>query len=489
MAFREDEDTLGTVKVPKDAHYGPQTQRSILNFDICRKTDLMPMEVIKSLVLLKLCASKINKSKGRLAQKEQEAIESACEEVLMNKHNHEFPLVIWQTGSGTQTNMNVNEVISSVANTKLGKDKGSKAPVHPNDHVNCGQSSNDIIPSAINVAVVISCIEYLLPKVTYLRDSLKKKQGEFENFVKIGRTHLQDAVPMTFGQELSGYIDQIDQNLDYIRGHLAHISRLALGGTAVGTGLNSFTGFDVEVCTELTELVLSRWRKGTAFFEAFNEQFLISCSNKLEFSPAINKFAALAGHDALLVFSGMLQSLATAFLKMASDFTLLASGPRCGFSEIILPANEPGSSIMPGKVNPTQCESMSMVAVQVMGNHQSVAIGASRGILELNVFKPLIASNLIHSIKLLADSAHSFAQHCVLDMQVNETKMREYTERSLMLVTALSPKIGYEKSAQLAKWAEANGKSLREAVAEFKFISLEQYDEIVNPKEMTLGGE
>ena len=418
--------------MPADKLYGAQTARSMMNFNIGGPMERMPMPVIRAFAIYKKAAATINKSHG-LDTKIADAIIQACDEVVAGKLDDHFPLVVWQTGSGTQTNMNCNEVIANRAIQIMGGKVGSKS-VHPNDHVNMGQSSNDSFPTAMYISVGLEANRELIPAITQLRDALKKKQNEFENIVKVGRTHMQDAVPLTLGQEFSGFVQQLDNALVRIQSALPHVYELAAGGTAVGTGLNSKKGFAEAVTQEVSQLT------------------------KLPFKSAPNKFEALAAHDALVEFSGALNVLACSITKIANDIRLLGSGPRSGFGELSLPENEPGSSIMPGKVNPTQCEAVTMVGAQVIGNHTAVTFGGANGHLQLNVYKPMMVRNVLQSIRLLADSSRSFAVNCVDGIVPNKEKIAEHLSNSLMLVTALNPHIGYDKAAKIAKHAHKQGK-------------------------------
>ncbi|CAH8838424.1 unnamed protein product [Trichobilharzia szidati] len=427
------------------------------------------------MAMIKEVAALINFKSGRLDSKLSGAIVQACREIYQGKHDKEFPLVIWQTGSGTQTNMNVNEVVSNRASELIEGSRNSKATVHPNDHVNLGQSSNDIFPTCMNLSIAIETSWKVLPSLNYLIKVLEEKMNEFMDVIKIGRTHMQDAVPMSVGQELSGYVSQIQQAVNSIKLQLPLVCHLAVGGTAVGTGLNCCKGFDEEFCKSLTELTKTRY--ASMYEESPPVVDLI-------FKPAENKFAALAGHDALLQLSGCFNTTATALMRLANDFCLLSSGPSCGLSEFILPANEPGSSIMPGKVNPTQCESLRMVCLQIMGNHFTVSMAASQGQLELNVYKPLIAAKLLHTCELLTDSTRCFADNCVKGLRLNLDQIQEYVKKSLMLVTVLTPHIGYDLSAQLVKHATKYKKGLRESAIDLNLLSGEKFDEIVKPHEM-----
>ena len=454
---RIETDSLGSVKVPADAYWGAQTQRSIANFPFGER-ERMPIEIVHALAMVKLAAARVNRRHG-LDAGLADAIEAAAQEVIDGKFDDQFPLSIWQTGSGTQTNMNVNEVIAGRANEMLTGARGGKVPVHPNDHVNMSQSSNDSFPTAMHVAVALAVLERLLPAILRLKDALEAKAEAWVDIIKIGRTHLQDATPLTLGQEFSAYAQQMWNAYSRIT-YTDGIYDLAQGGTAVGTGLNAPTDFDEAVTEQLRSLA------------------------EVEFEPASNKFEALATHDALVELSGQLNTLAVALTKIANDIRLLGSGPRAGFGELILPANEPGSSIMPGKVNPTQCEMLTMVAAQVIGNHQAVTVGGMQGHLELNVFKPLIAANVLRSIDLLATGMAGFAEHCVEGLQADEARISELVERSLMLVTALTPAIGYDAAAAIAKKAHAEGTTLREAALALGAVDAETFDRLMDPKDM-----
>ncbi|XP_063238580.1 fumarate hydratase, mitochondrial-like isoform X2 [Bacillus rossius redtenbacheri] len=458
--YRIEKDTMGEVKVPADKLYGSQTVRSISNFPIGVDTERMPFPVITAMGVLKKAAATVNKQYG-LDARIADAICQACDEVISGKlYQDHFPLVIWQTGSGTQTNMNTNEVVSNRAIQLLGGQLGSKDPVHPNDHVNKSQSSNDTFPTAMHIAVAVEIQRTLLPGLKMLQEALAQKSEEFESIVKIGRTHLMDAVPLTLGQEFSGYATQLQYGIERVHGTLPRLYQLALGGTAVGTGLNTRVGFAEKCAAEIARLT------------------------GLPFVTAPNKFEALAAHDALVEVSGALNVLAVSVMKIANDVRLLASGPRCGLWEISLPENEPGSSIMPGKVNPTQCEALTMVAAQVMGNHVAVTIGGSNGHFELNVFKPQMVSNVLRSIRLLGDSCRCFTTQCVRGISANEERIARLLSESLMLVTALNPHIGYDKAAQIAKTAHKEGSTLREAALKLGFLTEQQFAEWVRPQDM-----
>ncbi len=458
-ATRTETDSFGPIEVPVDAYWGAQTQRSIANFPFGDR-ERMPIEIVHALAMVKLAAARVNRRHG-LDAKIADAIEAAAQEVIDGKHDEQFPLVIWQTGSGTQTNMNVNEVIAGRANEMLTGTRGGKTPVHPNDHVNMSQSSNDSFPTALHVAAMIAVHEQLLPSIDVLRDAIRAKANGFADIVKIGRTHLQDATPLTLGQEFSGYAAQLQACRTRIDRAIDDCLELAQGGTAVGTGLNAPHDFAKAMADEIARIAA------------------------LPFRPAPNPFAALAANDALVQMSGALNTLVVALTKIANDIRLLGSGPRSGLGELILPENEPGSSIMPGKVNPTQCEMLTMVAAQVMGNHVAVTVGGMQGHLELNVFKPLIGANVLRSIDLLATGMETFAQKCVEGLQANEPRIAELVERSLMLVTALAPEIGYDNAAKIAKHAHAEGLTLREAGLALGLVDAETFDRLVRPEAMT----
>jgi fumarate hydratase class II len=455
---RTETDSIGPIEVPADAYWGAQTERSLENFPFGAR-ERMPVEIVRALAFVKLAAARVNKRHG-LAGEKADAIEAAAREVIDGRLDDQFPLVIWQTGSGTQSNMNVNEVIAGRANEALSGTRGGKTPVHPNDDVNRGQSSNDSFPTALHVAASIKAGGDLIPALTSLHDAIDAKARDWADLVKIGRTHLQDATPLTLGQEFSGYAAQLSACRARIDAALIDVNKLAQGGTAVGTGLNAPPKFDRDVATELAALTGVR------------------------FVPADNKFEALASNDALVQLSGALNTLAVALTKIANDIRLLASGPRSGLAEIDLPANEPGSSIMPGKVNPTQAEMLTMVAAQVMGNHVAVTIGGLQGHLELNVFKPLIGSNVLRSMDLLATGMRAFEERCVTGIVPNETRIAELLDRSLMLVTALAPEIGYDNAAKIAKHAHAEGLTLREAGLALGLVDAETFDRVVRPETM-----
>ncbi|KAJ2234401.1 hypothetical protein H4R99_004024 [Coemansia sp. RSA 1722] len=457
--MRLERDTMGELEVPADKYYGCQTARSKMNFDICADTDRMPDAVIKAMGVLKKAAAIVNREFG-LDVRASDAIQQAAQEVIEGKLMDHFPLVVWQTGSGTQTNMNVNEVIANRAIEILGGELGSKDPVHPNDHVNKSQSSNDTFPTAMHIAAVTEINSRLLPALKELRDAFQKKQEEFADIIKIGRTHLQDATPLTLGQEFSGYTQMLSNSIERIEATLPRLSQLAIGGTAVGTGLNTYTGFDTRMAEQ------------------------ISAISGYKFTSAPNKFEALAAHDALVEASGALNTVGVSLFKIASDIRLLGSGPRCGLGELQLPENEPGSSIMPGKVNPTQCESMTMLCAQVMGNHTAVTFGGANGHFELNVFKPMMIYNVLHSVRLLSDGCNSFRLNCVEGIQANKDRINKLLHESLMLVTALNPYIGYDNAAAAAKKAHKEGTTLKQAAIALGSLNEEQFDQWVRPENM-----
>lgn len=455
---RMESDSMGAIAVPSDRYWGAQTQRSLHHFDI--GDDIMPREMIRAMGILKLAAAEVNRDLGKLPEDKATLIINAAQEVIEGKLDDHFPLRIWQTGSGTQSNMNSNEVISNRAIEMTGGTMGSKLPIHPNDHVNMSQSSNDTFPTAMHIAAVEQITHKLMPNVQELRDALDAKAKEFADIVKIGRTHLMDAVPLTLGQEFSGYVTQLDQDMERVRATLPHLYELALGGTAVGTGLNTHPEFASRVAQK------------------------IASYTGLPFISASNKFAALASHDAIVMASGALKTLACSLMKIANDVRWLGSGPRCGLGELILPANEPGSSIMPGKVNPTQSEAITMVCVQVLGNDAAIAFAGTQGNFELNVFKPVMIHNLLHSIRLLADSCSSFREFCVVGIEPNREQIQHFLTNSLMLVTALNPHIGYDNAAKVAKKAYEERSTLRAACAALGLLSEEKFDALVKPEEM-----
>ncbi len=455
---RVETDSFGPIQVPADRYWGAQTERSLHNFRI--GNDRMPIPVIRALAVIKRASAEVNLALGALDARRSKAIVRAAQEVIDGKLDDHFPLLVWQTGSGTQTNMNVNEVIASRANELLGGKRGANAPVHPNDHVNMGQSSNDCFPTAMHIAAVTEITGRLLPALAHLQEALERKQEEFTGIIKIGRTHLQDATPLTLGQEFSGYAAQVKAGRERVAEVIEHLYPLAQGGTAVGTGLNTKPRF--------AKLVAKR----------------ISALTGLPFVSAPNKFAALSSHDSIVFAHGALVALATGLFKIANDIRLLGSGPRSGLGELILPENEPGSSIMPGKVNPTQCEAVTMVCCQVFGNNATITVAASQGQLELNVYKPVIALALLQSVRLLSDVAMSFTDLCVTSIHADKIRIRELMRRSLMLVTALSPHIGYQRAAEIAKTAHVEGTSLREAAVRLGFVSAADFDRWVRPEEM-----
>ncbi len=458
MSIRIERDTFGPIEVPADKLWGAQTQRSLQNFDI--SGELQPREIIKALAQVKRSSARVNQALGLQDAKKTEAIVAAADEVIAGRHPHEFPLVVWQTGSGTQSNMNLNEVIANRASELLGGERGEARLVHPNDDVNRSQSSNDVFPTAINVAAVDALTNKLLPAIAKLRATLAQKASDFDDLVKIGRTHLQDATPLTLGQEISGWVAQLDHGEKHVRAALPHLYELALGGTAVGTGLNAPKGYAEAVAKELAELT------------------------GLPFITAPNKFEALASQDSLVHAHGALKTLAASLTKIANDVRWLASGPRSGIGEISIPENEPGSSIMPGKVNPTQSEAVTMLAAQVMGNDVAINIGGASGNFELNVFRPLVAHNFLQSVRLLADGMISFNDNCAVGIEPNRERINELVARSLMLVTALNTHIGYDKSAQIAKKAHKEGSTLREAALALGYVTAEQFDQWVVPGNM-----
>jgi fumarate hydratase class II len=455
---RVETDTFGPIEVPADRYWGAQTQRSLENFRI--GTETMPLPLVRALGIVKQAAAVVNREQGHLEARLAEAIVRAAKEVADGSLAEHFPLVVWQTGSGTQSNMNANEVIANRANELLGAPLGGKSPVHPNDHVNRSQSSNDTFPTAMHIAAVEQVHHELLPALEHLLAALQAKAEEFRAIIKIGRTHLQDATPLTLGQEFSGYAQQIRYGIARVKQTLPRLYELAQGGTAVGTGLNSFPGFAERFAEEVARIT------------------------GLPFVSAENKFEALATEDASVELSGALNVLAVSLTKIANDIRLLGSGPRCGLGELKLPENEPGSSIMPGKVNPTQCEALTMVCAQVMGNHVTVTISGASGHLELNVFKPVISHNVLQSIRLLADAARSFTDNCVVGIEANRERIDELLHRSLMLVTALNPKIGYDHAAKVAKKAHAEGTTLKEAAIALGLLTAEEFDQLVRPEKM-----
>lgn len=456
--YRIETDSIGEIKIAAKYYWGAQTQRSIDNFKISEQK--MPREMILALAILKRSAAKVHAKMGILDQQIAHAIIEAADRIIAGEFADNFPLVVWQTGSGTQTNMNMNEVLASIANEKLTGNKGGKSPVHPNDHVNMGQSSNDVFPTAMHIATVLQVQQKLMPALIKMHKSLESKAQSWIKIVKIGRTHLQDATPVTLGQEFSGYAYQIKYGLERVEQSLKRVYFLAQGATAVGTGINCAPGFAEKLAAEVANFT------------------------KQPFKTAPNKFEALACNDSLVEFSGTLNTLAVSMMKIANDIRLLGSGPRCGIGELDLPANEPGSSIMPGKVNPTQCEAMTMVAAQVMGNHVAITVGGSNGHFELNVFKPLIIQNIIHSINLLSDAMVSLVDHCIDGIEPNLERIKMLRDESLMLVTALNPHVGYDNAAKIAKKAFTDGTSLKEAAMALNLISSDDFDKFVVPEDM-----
>jgi fumarate hydratase, class II len=460
--MRKETDSLGVVEVAADKLWGAQTQRSLEHFSIGK--DLIPREMITAYATLKKAAAIANRDGKRLDDQRTSLIVQTCDEILAGQHHDMFPLHVWMTGSGTQFNMNVNEVISNRCCQLAGTPLGSHAPVHPNDHVNMAQSSNDSFPSAMSIAAAVNVKERLIPAVTALRDAIARKSQEWDGIIKIGRTHMQDATPLTLGQEWSGYAGMLSDNLERIEGALPGVYRLALGGTAVGTGINSAPGFAEAAAGQIAKLT------------------------GLPFVTAPNKFTVQGAHDAQVQLSGTLRTLAVSLYKIANDIRLMSCGPRAGFAELKIPENEPGSSIMPGKVNPTQCEAVTMVCCEVFGNHTAITIAGSQGHFELNVYKPLLAYCMMHSIQLLADVARSFTEHCVAGIRADEKRIRELMERSLMLVTALAPKIGYDNAAKVAKSAHVRGTTLKEEAVRLGFVSAAEFDRLVQPDKMTRPG-
>ncbi|MBK7631030.1 MAG: class II fumarate hydratase [Ignavibacteriales bacterium] len=463
MSNRIEKDTMGEIEVPSDKYYGAQTARSLMNFKI--GGDRFPRELIRALGILKKAAALTNKELGTLPAEKADLIIQAADEVIEGKLDEHFPLVVWQTGSGTQTNMNSNEVISNRAIEIAGGEMGSKKPIHPNDDVNKAQSSNDTFPTAMHIAAVEQIHRRLIPMITKLRDALAVKEKEYKDIIKIGRTHLMDAVPLTLGQEFGGYVQMLSNGLDRINAALPRLYELALGGTAVGTGLNTHPQFAVKSAEHIAKLTGKK------------------------FITAPNKFEALAGHDALVEFSGVLKTLAASLMKIANDVRWLGSGPRCGLGELNLPENEPGSSIMPGKVNPTQSEAMTMVCAQVFGNDVAVNFGGAMGNFELNVFKPVIIFNVLNSIRLIADSCESFTDNCIVGIEANKVNIKKHLENSLMLVTALNPVIGYDNAAKVAKKAHKENTTLKQAAMELGLLTSEKFDEVVRPEKMVGPGK
>ena len=458
MKLRKEFDSIGSINVPNDKYWGASTQRSKKYFDIGEF--LVRPTLIKSIAVIKKAAAIVHAKEKQISPNISKAIIKASNEVITGKLDDHFPLKVWQTGSGTQTNMNVNEVIANRAIEILGGKKGSKKPVHPNDHVNKSQSTNDVFPTAMHIAIAIETKKKLLPALELLNKDLKKKASEFKRIIKVGRTHLQDATPLSLGQEFSGYQSQLQDCISRIKNALNEIYFLAQGGTAVGTGINSRKGFDKKIINQIKKIT------------------------KIPFKPTKNKFAALAAHDEIVNFSGTLNTTAVCLMKIANDIRFLGSGPRAGYGELILPANEPGSSIMPGKVNPTQSEAVTMVCVKVIGNHNGITMAGSHGHFELNVFKPLIAHNILQSIDLLSDSSKNFTLYCIKGIKADKDKIKYYLENSLMLVTALAPKIGYDKAAKIAKSALKNKTTLKLEALKSGLINEKEYDKIVDPKKM-----
>ena len=458
MKLRKEFDSIGSINVPNDKYWGASTQRSNKFFNIGKI--LVNISIIKSIAIIKRSAALVHFKEKQIDKKITNSIIKASDEVIKGKLDENFPLKVWQTGSGTQTNMNVNEVIANRAIEILGGKKGSKKPVHPNDHVNKSQSTNDVFPTAMHISVAQETVSKLLPSLKILEKELAKKSKEFKSIIKIGRTHLQDATPLSLGQEFSGYQVQLKKSIERIEFALKEIFFLAQGGTAVGTGINSRKGFDKKIVKEIAKFT------------------------KLPFKPAVNKFAELAAHDSIINFSGTLNTCAVALMKISNDIRFLGSGPRAGYGELILPENEPGSSIMPGKVNPTQCEAVTMVCANVIGNHTGITVAGSHGHFELNVFKPMIAHNVLQSIDLIADSTKNFALFCVKGIKANKKRIKEHLDNSLMLVTALAPKIGYDNAAKIAKTALKNGTTLKEETLKTGLVKEKDYDQIVDPKKM-----
>ncbi len=459
MKYRIEFDSIGKIKVAGDKYWGASTERSNKYFNI--GDFLVRPIVIHSIAIIKKAAAIVNAKNKDLEPKLSKYIIKASEEVIKGKLDEHFPLKVWQTGSGTQTNMNVNEVIANRAIEMMGGKKGTKKPIHPNDHVNKSQSTNDVFPTAMHISIAIKANAKLLPSLKFLEKELSKKAKEFKNVVKVGRTHLQDATPLTLGQEFSGYQSQLKKCIERIENALKEVYFLAQGGTAVGTGLNTRKNFDKKIIKEISKIT------------------------KLPFKPAINKFAALAAHDEIVNFSGTLNTTAVCLMKIANDIRFLGSGPRAGYGELILPANEPGSSIMPGKVNPTQSEAVTMVCVKVIGNHNGITMAGSHGHFELNVFKPLIIHNILQSIEIMSDSAHTFGMYCIKGIKADKKRIKFLLDNSLMLVTALAPKIGYDRAAKIAKAAHKNGTTLKEEIVKTGLLSEKEYDKIMSPIKMT----
>jgi fumarate hydratase class II len=461
MEYRIEHDTMGEVKVPADKYWGAQTERSRNNFKIGADRNLMPIEIVRAFAILKKSAAQTNAELGVLSEEKSDIIGKVCNEILTGQWDDQFPLVVWQTGSGTQSNMNANEVIANRAHVINGGSlQDEKKSIHPNDDVNKSQSSNDTFPTAMHIAAYKVVLEHTLPMVKKLRDTLKKKSDEFQGVVKIGRTHFMDATPLSLGQEFSGYVAQLDHGMKALNNTLSHLSELALGGTAVGTGMNTPAGYDVLVAKKIAQ------------------------HSGMPMRTAENKFEALAAHDAIVETHGALKQLAVSLMKIGNDVRMLASGPRSGIGEIIIPENEPGSSIMPGKVNPTQCEALTMVCAQVLGNDVAISVGGMTGHFELNVFKPMMIYNFLHSARLLGDACDSFDEHCAVGIEPNLPVIKEKLENSLMLVTALNTHIGYENAAKIAKKAHKEGTTLRQAAISLNLLTSEQFDEWVKPEDM-----
>ena len=456
--LREESDSLGIVQVPAERLWGAQTQRSLQYFNI--GDDLIPREMVPAYAILKKAAAKVNHTADSITDEQVKLIEVACNEIIGGQHSKEFPLHVWMTGSGTHFNMNVNEVIANRCSQLVNQPLGSKRPVHPNDHVNMSQSSNDSFPSAMNIATCIGIHNQLFPKLKALRDALDAKASAWSDIIKIGRTHLQDATPLTLGQEFSGYVGMLDDNLSRLRDCLRGVYRLALGGTAVGTGINTSSRFDEKVAVEISELT------------------------GLPFTTASNKFAVQGAHDDLVHLSASLKTLATSLYKIANDIRLMSCGPRAGFNELLIPSNEPGSSIMPGKINPTQCEALAMIAVQVMANDMAVALGGAGGYLEMNVYKPLLIFNIMQSIRIMSDGCENFRLFLIEGIEPNYKQLKSFVNQSLMLVTVLSPVIGYDKASEIAHYALNHDMTLKQAALQLGFISEEEFDIIVDPKKM-----
>lgn len=457
--FRKETDSLGEIKVPKNKLWGAQTQRSLKYFNIGK--DLIPLEMIESYAILKKAAAIVNYGEKKLTKEQKNLIIKVCDEILNGEHQNQFPLHVWMTGSGTHFNMNINEVIANRCSQIAGKPLGSKIPVHPNDHVNMSQSSNDTFPSAMHISIAKGIKERLIPSITNLRNSLNHKSKEWTDIVKIGRTHMQDATPITLGQEFSGYVTMLDENLERLDDSLRSVYKIALGGTAVGTGINSSPEFGEKSAKEIAKLT------------------------KMPFITAPNKFAVQGSHDSLVMVSGSLKTLATSLYKISNDIRLLSCGPRCGFNELHIPPNEPGSSIMPGKINPTQCEALAMISTQVMANDMAVTMGGAGGYLEMNVYKPLIIHNIMQSIRLMTDGCHNFTEFLVKGLKANEEHIDYFLERSLMLVTALSPVIGYDKASHVAHYALENDLTLKEATLKLNYVSKEEFERVIDPLKMT----